>query len=75
MLIALFVTSVSAHATKDPIQYSKKIEGYLVDYKTRNEVEKVKVSLTSLATGKVFTMRQMKMECLLSKTCRLEKTF
>ena len=44
LLIALFVTTISAHATKDPIQYSKKIEGYLVDYKTHNEVEKVKVS-------------------------------
>ena len=55
MLIALFVTTISAHATKDPIQYSKKIEGYLVDYKTHNEVEKVKVSLTSTVTGKVFS--------------------
>ena len=55
LLIALFVTTISAHATKDPIQYSKKIEGYLVDYKTHNEVEKVKVSLTSLVTGKIFT--------------------
>jgi cellulose synthase/poly-beta-1,6-N-acetylglucosamine synthase-like glycosyltransferase len=55
LLIALFVSTISAHATKDPIQYSKKIEGYLVDYKTHNEVEKVKVSLTSTVTGKVFT--------------------
>jgi cellulose synthase/poly-beta-1,6-N-acetylglucosamine synthase-like glycosyltransferase len=55
LLIALFVSTISAHATKDPIQYSKKIEGYLVDYKTHNQVEKVKVSLTSTVTGKVFT--------------------
>jgi cellulose synthase/poly-beta-1,6-N-acetylglucosamine synthase-like glycosyltransferase len=55
LIIALFVSVMSAHATKDPIQYSKKIEGFLVDYKTRNEVEKVKVSLTSSVTGKVFT--------------------
>jgi len=46
---------MSAHATKDRIQYSKKIEGYLVDYKTHNEVEKVKVNLTSLVTGKVYS--------------------
>ena len=55
LILALFVTTISAHATKDRIQYSKKIEGYLVDYKTRNEVEKVKVSLTSNVTGKVYT--------------------
>jgi cellulose synthase/poly-beta-1,6-N-acetylglucosamine synthase-like glycosyltransferase len=55
LLIALFVTTISAHATKDPIQYSKKIEGYLVDYKTHNEVEKVKVSLTSAVNSKVYT--------------------
>ena len=55
LIFALFVTTISAHATKDRIQYSKKIEGYLVDYKTRNEVEKVKVSLTSTVTGKVYT--------------------
>ena len=55
LLIALFVTTISAHATKERIQYSQKIEGYLVDYKTHNEVEKVKVSLTSLVTGKVYT--------------------
>ncbi|MFM8596128.1 MAG: carboxypeptidase-like regulatory domain-containing protein, partial [Flavobacteriales bacterium] len=55
IIFALFVTTFSANATKDRIQYSKKIEGFLVDYKTKAEVEDVEVQLTSLVTGKVYT--------------------
>ena len=55
LILALFLTTFSANATKERIQYSKKIEGFLVDYKTKSEVEEVEVQLTSLVTGKVYT--------------------
>ncbi|MFM7006183.1 MAG: glycosyltransferase [Flavobacteriales bacterium] len=55
LIIALFLTTFSANATKERIQYSKKIEGFLVDYKTKSEVEEVEVQLNSLVTGKVYT--------------------
>jgi hypothetical protein len=46
----------SGLANKDlAIPVSKKIEGYLVDFKTKAEVEEVEVQLTSLVTGKVYT--------------------
>lgn len=53
-LLSFFVSSVFANKTYiGPV--SKKIEGYLVDYKTKAEVEEVEVELTSLVTGKVYT--------------------
>jgi len=53
-LLSLFISSVFANKTYiGPV--SKKIEGYLVDYKTKAEVEEVEVELTSLVTGKVYT--------------------
>jgi cellulose synthase/poly-beta-1,6-N-acetylglucosamine synthase-like glycosyltransferase len=41
-------------ATKDPINVSKTIKGYLIDYKTKDEVEKVEVKLKSFVTGKIY---------------------
>lgn len=53
-LLSFFVSSVFANKTYiGPL--SKKIEGFLVDYKTKAEVEEVEVELTSLVTGKVYT--------------------
>jgi len=47
----------SGRAHKDllPVLVSKKIEGYLVDYKTKRAVDEVKVQLTSFVNGKVYT--------------------
>jgi cellulose synthase/poly-beta-1,6-N-acetylglucosamine synthase-like glycosyltransferase len=46
----------STHASKDlAIPVSKKIEGFLVDFKTKSEVEEVEVQLKSAVTGKVYT--------------------
>ncbi|MFM7645046.1 MAG: glycosyltransferase, partial [Sphingomonadales bacterium] len=53
-LLSLIISSVFANKTYiGPV--SKKIEGFLVDYKTKAEVEEVEVELTSLVTGKVYT--------------------
>jgi cellulose synthase/poly-beta-1,6-N-acetylglucosamine synthase-like glycosyltransferase len=46
----------TTHASKDlAIPVSKKIEGFLVDFKTKSEVEEVEVQLKSAVTGKVYT--------------------
>ncbi|MEY3270180.1 MAG: hypothetical protein RIS89_276, partial [Bacteroidota bacterium] len=51
----LFI-AFSSHAHKDlAIPVSKKIEGFLVDFKTKSEVEEVEVQLKSAVTGKVYT--------------------
>lgn len=53
-LLSFFVSTVFANKTYiGPV--SKKIEGFLVDYKTKAEVEEVEVELTSMVTGKVYT--------------------
>jgi cellulose synthase/poly-beta-1,6-N-acetylglucosamine synthase-like glycosyltransferase len=53
-LLSLFVgTSFANKSYVGPV--SQKIEGFLVDYKTKDEVEEVEVQLTSLVTGKVYT--------------------
>ena len=41
-------------ATKDPVNVSKKITGYLVDYKTKDQVEEVEVKLKSFVNGKIY---------------------
>jgi len=56
LFFGLFM-AFSGRAHKDllPVLVSKKIEGYLVDYKTKRAVDEVKVQLTSLVNGKVYT--------------------
>lgn len=52
-LFSLFISNAFANKTHiGPV--SKKIEGYLVDYKTKSEVDEVAVQLKSLVTGKVY---------------------
>jgi cellulose synthase/poly-beta-1,6-N-acetylglucosamine synthase-like glycosyltransferase len=52
-LLSLFISTAFANKTYiGPV--SKKIEGFLVDYKTKSEVDEVAVQLTSLVTGKVY---------------------
>ena len=58
LLLLVFGLSMAftTQASKDlAIPVSKKIEGFLVDFKTKSEVEEVEVELTSLVTGKVYT--------------------
>jgi cellulose synthase/poly-beta-1,6-N-acetylglucosamine synthase-like glycosyltransferase len=58
LLLLVFGLSLafSTHASKDlAIPVSKKIEGFLVDFKTKSEVEEVEVQLKSAVTGKVYT--------------------
>jgi cellulose synthase/poly-beta-1,6-N-acetylglucosamine synthase-like glycosyltransferase len=46
----------TTQASKDlAIPVSKKIEGFLVDFKTKSDVEEVEVQLKSAVTGKVYT--------------------
>ena len=53
-LLSFFISTAFANKTYiGPV--SKKIEGFLVDFKTKSEVEEVEVELTSLVTGKVYT--------------------
>lgn len=53
-LLSLFISTAFANKTYiGPV--SKKIEGFLVDFKTKSEVEEVEVQLKSLVTGKVYT--------------------
>lgn len=55
LFFGLFI-AFSSHAHKDlAIPVSKKIEGFLVDFKTKSEVEEVEVQLKSAVTGKVYT--------------------
>lgn len=52
-LLSLFISTAFANKTYiGPV--SKKIEGFLVDYKTKSEVDEVAVQLKSLVTGKVY---------------------
>ena len=58
LLLLVFGLSIAfaGHAHKDlAIPVSKKIEGFLVDFKTKSDVEEVEVQLKSLVTGKVYT--------------------
>jgi cellulose synthase/poly-beta-1,6-N-acetylglucosamine synthase-like glycosyltransferase len=58
LLLLVFGLSIAfaGHAHKDlAIPVSKKIEGFLVDFKTKSEVEEVEVQLKSAVTGKVYT--------------------
>jgi cellulose synthase/poly-beta-1,6-N-acetylglucosamine synthase-like glycosyltransferase len=58
LLLIVFGLSIAfaGHAHKDlAIPVSKKIEGFLVDFKTKSEVEEVEVQLKSAVTGKVYT--------------------
>lgn len=58
LLLLVFGLSLafSTHASKDlAIPVSKKIEGFLVDFKTKSEVDEVEVQLKSAVTGKVYT--------------------
>jgi cellulose synthase/poly-beta-1,6-N-acetylglucosamine synthase-like glycosyltransferase len=58
LLLLVFGLSLAftTQASKDlAIPVSKKIEGFLVDYKTKSDVEEVEVQLKSLVTGKVYT--------------------
>jgi cellulose synthase/poly-beta-1,6-N-acetylglucosamine synthase-like glycosyltransferase len=58
IFLSLFLSfQSSVFATKDPINVTKKIKGYLVDYKTKNEVDEVEVKLKSLVTGKIYTTK------------------
>jgi cellulose synthase/poly-beta-1,6-N-acetylglucosamine synthase-like glycosyltransferase len=58
IFLSLFLSfQSSVFATKDPINVTKKIKGYLVDYKTKNEVYEVEVKLKSLVTGKIYTTK------------------
>lgn len=53
-LLSLFISTAFANKTYiGPV--SKKIEGFLVDFKTKSEVEEVEVELKSLVTGKVYS--------------------
>jgi cellulose synthase/poly-beta-1,6-N-acetylglucosamine synthase-like glycosyltransferase len=53
-LLSFFISTAFANKTYiGPV--SKKIEGFLVDFKTKSEVEEVEVQLKSLVTGKVYT--------------------
>jgi cellulose synthase/poly-beta-1,6-N-acetylglucosamine synthase-like glycosyltransferase len=55
IFLSLFLSFQSiVFATKDQINVTKKIKGYLVDYKTKNEVDEVEVKLKSLVTGKIY---------------------
>jgi len=55
LFFGLFI-AFSGRAHKDlSIPVSKKIEGFLVDFKTKSEVEEVEVQLKSAVTGKVYT--------------------
>ncbi len=55
LFFGLFI-AFSGRAHKDlAIPVSKKIEGFLVDFKTKSEVEEVEVQLKSAVTGKVYT--------------------
>jgi cellulose synthase/poly-beta-1,6-N-acetylglucosamine synthase-like glycosyltransferase len=55
LFFGLFI-AFSSRAHKDlGIPVSKKIEGFLVDFKTKSEVEEVEVQLKSAVTGKVYT--------------------
>jgi len=52
-LLSLFISTAFANKTYiGPV--SKKIEGFLVDYKTKSEVDEVAVQLKSLVTGKIY---------------------
>jgi cellulose synthase/poly-beta-1,6-N-acetylglucosamine synthase-like glycosyltransferase len=51
-IILSFQTSL--FASKDPVNSTKVIKGYLVDYKTNDEVEEVEVQLKSYVNGKVY---------------------
>jgi cellulose synthase/poly-beta-1,6-N-acetylglucosamine synthase-like glycosyltransferase len=58
LLLLVFGLSIAftTQASKDlAIPVSKKIEGFLVDFKTKSDVEEVEVQLKSLVTGKVYT--------------------
>jgi cellulose synthase/poly-beta-1,6-N-acetylglucosamine synthase-like glycosyltransferase len=58
LILLVFGLSIAftGHANKDlAIPVSKKIEGFLVDFKTKSDVEEVEVQLKSLVTGKVYT--------------------
>ena len=58
LLLLVFGLSLAftTRASKDlAIPVSKKIEGFLVDFKTKSEVEEVEVQLKSAVTGKVYT--------------------
>lgn len=58
LLLLVFGLSIAfvGHANKDlAIPVSKKIEGFLVDFKTKSDVEEVEVQLKSAVTGKVYT--------------------
>jgi len=60
LLLLIFGLSLAftTHASKDlAIPVSKKIEGFLVDFKTKSEVEEVEVQLKSAVTGKVYTTK------------------
>jgi len=58
IFLSLFLSFQSiVFATKDPINVTKKIKGYLVDYKTKDEVDEVEVKLKSLVTGKIYTTK------------------
>jgi cellulose synthase/poly-beta-1,6-N-acetylglucosamine synthase-like glycosyltransferase len=58
IFLSLFLSfQSSVFATKDPINVTKKIKGYLVDYKTKDEVDEVEVKLKSLVTGKIYTTK------------------
>jgi cellulose synthase/poly-beta-1,6-N-acetylglucosamine synthase-like glycosyltransferase len=58
ILLSLFLSFQSSlFATKDPVSLTKKIKGYLVDYKTKEEVDEVEVKLKSLVTGKVYVTK------------------
>jgi cellulose synthase/poly-beta-1,6-N-acetylglucosamine synthase-like glycosyltransferase len=58
IFLSLFLSfQSSVFATKDPVNVTKKIKGYLVDYKTKDEVDEVEVKLKSLVTGKIYTTK------------------
>jgi cellulose synthase/poly-beta-1,6-N-acetylglucosamine synthase-like glycosyltransferase len=55
IFLSIFLSFQSTlFATKEPVQFTQKIKGYLVDFKTKDEVEKVEVKLKSLVTGKIY---------------------
>ena len=49
-----FLFQSSLFATKDRTNFTKTIKGYLVDYKTKDQVEEVEVKLKSFVNGKIY---------------------
>ena len=67
VFLALFVFVIGVSNA----QVSKIVEGYLDDYKTKRDAEKVDITLKSLKSEKFSKKEQMKMEDSFSKMYQL----